>query len=301
MFLGVTAIKTAQKAALCAALGNIFWGFSFLLTKVALSAVDDPKLILAHRFIISTVCMSLFLLTGKEKLSFKGKSWKPITALLALQLSYYYFETYGILYTNSTIAGLVLAVVPVVTVGTGALFLKEYPTRRQALFCILPVAGVIIMTVSGKELGVVTALGIVFLMLTLLSSALFKTVNRQASQEFSPFERTFLVLSISAVFYTFWSLGEVSWSVADFVSPFLYWEYTVSVLSLSLLCSIGANLLVNYAIGRMSVFKVASFGSLSTLCSTVAGVVFLQEPVSVVLLLGAVLILVGIRQVTRAK
>lgn len=289
------------KAELFAALGNIFWGFSFLLTKVSLSVATDPKLILAHRFIISTVCMSLFLLTDREKLSFKGKNWKPITALLVLQLSYYYFETYGILYTNSTIAGLVLAVVPVVTVGTGALFLKEYPTRRQALFCIMPVAGVIIMTVSGKELGVVTALGIVFLMLTLLSSALFKTVNRRASQEFSPFERTFLVLSISAVFYTAWSMGEVSWSVADFVAPFLHWEYTVSVLSLSLLCSIGANLLVNYAIGKMSVFKVASFGSLSTLCSTVAGVVFLHEPMSITLLLGAVLILVGIRQVTKAK
>jgi drug/metabolite transporter (DMT)-like permease len=60
-------------------------------------------------------------------------------------------------------------------------------------------------------------------------------------------------------------------------------------------------MLVNYATGKMSVFKVASFGSLSTLCSTVAGVLFLQEPVSIALLLGAVLILVGIRQVNKAK
>ena len=69
-------------------------------------------------------------------------------------ISYYLFETYGILYTNSTISGLVLAMVPVVTIGTGALFLKEYPTTRQALFCSLPVAGVIIISVAGKSLEV---------------------------------------------------------------------------------------------------------------------------------------------------
>ena len=294
-------MKNTWKAELCAALGNIIWGFSFLLTKVGLSAVSDPKVMLAHRFLISSLVMAVFLLTGKNKLSFKNKNWKPIALLLVLQLSYYLFETYSVLYTNATISGLVLAVVPVVTIGTGVLFLREYPTRRQALFCIMPVAGVIIMTVSGKELGVVTPIGIGLLLLTLLTSALFKTVNRKAAQEFSPYERTFLVLSVSAVFFCVLGLKETNWDVGSFVAPLLQGKYLVSVLSLSLLCSIGANLLVNYATGKMSVFKVASFGSLSTLCSMVAGVVFLREPVSITLLLGAVLILVGIRQVTKAK
>ena len=221
--------------------------------------------------------------------------------LLLLQVSYYLFETYGILYTNATISGLVLAVVPVVAIGTGALFLREYPTRRQALFCILPVAGVIIMTISGKELGVVTPMGILFLALTLLSSALFKTVNRKAAQEFTSFERTFLVLSVSAIFFSVTALREVGWNAASFVAPLANIRYLLPVLCMSLLNSIGANMLVNYATGKMSVFKVASFGSLSTLCSTVAGVLFLQEPVSIALLLGAVLILVGIRQVNKAK
>lgn len=289
----------STKAIICAALGNIIWGFGFLLTKVALSAASTPTLILAHRFIISSLCMAMILFFGKKKISFKGKDWRPLALLLLLQVSYYLFETYGILYTNATISGLVLAVVPVVAIGTGALFLREYPTRRQALFCILPVAGVIIMTISGKDLGIVTPLGVVFLALTLLSSALFKTVNRKASQEFTPFERTFLVLSVSAVFFSLTALREVGWDAGSFVAPLANGKYLAPVLCLSLLNSIGANLLVNYATGQMSVFKVASFGSLSTLCSTAAGILFLHEPVSVALLLGAVLILVGIRQVNK--
>ena len=292
-------MKTATKAILCAALGNIIWGFSFLLTKVGLSAAPDPAVMLAHRFLLSTLTMGIMICTGKIKVSFKNKNWKPVLLLMLLQVSYYLLETYGVLYTNSTISGLVLAVVPVVTIGTGALFLREYPTRRQVLFCIMPVVGVIIMTLSGKELGVVTPLGILFLLLTLLASALFKTVNRKAAREFSPFERTFLVLSVSALFFALLGMQKVSWDVKTFVAPLLQWKYLLSVLCLSLLCSIGANLLVNYATARMSVFKVASFGALSTLCSTVAGIVFLQEPVSLTLLLGAALILVGIQQVSK--
>lgn len=289
------------KAVTCAALGNILWGFSFLFTKVGLSVAPNPNVMLAHRFTISALIMAIPILLGKEKISFKGKNWRPILLLLLMQSCYFLFETYGIVYTNSIIAGLVLAVVPVVTIGTGALFLKEYPTRRQALFCIMPVAGVIIMTVSGKELGVVTPIGIVCLLLTMLVSAVFKTANRKAALEFSAYERTFLVLVNSALVFSLVGMGSVGWDVMSFAAPLLQWKYLVCVASLGMLCSIAANLLVNYSAGHMSVFKLSSFGSLSTLCTMLAGVAFLKEPISVSLVAGAILILVGIRQVTKPK
>jgi len=293
--------ENTTKAVVCAALGNIIWGFSFLFTKIGLAMAPDPNVMLAHRFIVATLVMVVLTLTGKGKISLKGKNWKPLVLLLLMQTLYYVFETYGVLHTNTTIAGLVLAVVPVVTIGTGALFLREYPTRRQALFCILPVAGVIIMTVTGQELGVAKPLGILFLLLTMLVSALFKTVNRKASQEFSPFERTFMVLANSAAVFSVMGMASVDWNIGAFVAPLLHGKYLISILCLSLLCSIAANMLVNYASARMSVFKVSSFGSLSTLCSVLVGVIFLREPMNLALFLGAVLILVGIRQVTKPK
>lgn len=286
---------------LFAALGNIIWGFSFLFTKLGLSASPDPNVMLAHRFIIATLFMAVLLLSGKGKLSFKGKNWTPIVLMLIVQVLYYFLETYGVLYTNATISGLVLAVVPVVTIGTGALFLREYPTLRQALFCLMPVAGVILMTVSGKELGVVTPVGIVLLLLTLLSSAIYKTINRKAAEEFTTFERSFLVMANAAVVFSLVGMSAVDWNIKTFVAPLADMKYLMSVLCLGLLCSVAAQLLTNYASGKMSVFKMSSFGALSTLCSVFAGVVFLKEPMNITLLLGAVLILVGIRQVTKPK
>ena len=286
---------------LCAALGNILWGFSFMLKKLGLEFVPDPNVLLAHRFIISALCMAIPLALGKQKICFKGKNWKPILLMLLMQSSYFLFETYGVLYTNATVSGMVLAVVPVVTIATGALFLREYPTRRQALFGLMPVTGVIIMTVAGGELGVVRPLGIVFLLLTMLTSAVFKTATRMASKEFSTYERTFLVLANSAVVFSLVGMGAVDWDMQAFVAPLQEPKYLLSVGSLGLLCSVAANWLVNYASGHMSVFKVSSFGSLSTLVAVLAGVVFLSEPMSWSMWLGVVLILVGIRQVTKPK
>jgi drug/metabolite transporter (DMT)-like permease len=293
--------NTTVTAVLCAALGNIIWGFGFLFTKISLDVAPDPNVMLGHRFALSTLVMAVPILLGKQKISFKGKKWGPISLLLLLQISYYLFESYGILYTNSTISGLVLAVVPVVTIATGALFLKEYPSKWQILFCIMPVVGVILITVSGKELGVVTPIGVAFLLLTMLSSALYKTVNRKASAEFTPYERTFLVLAISAIVFNLSGMSAVKWDMAVYVAPLIQPRYVLSVLCLSLLSSILANLLVNYALGKMSLFKVSSFGALSTLCSAVAGVVFLKEPFSISLAVGGILILVGVNLITRSQ
>ena len=143
--------KQAALAIICITLGNVFWGFSFLFTRVALGVEGvNPNILLSHRFILSTVLMLIPVLLGRIKISFKGKHLGPVVILLLAQLAYFLTETYAVEATNATVSGLVLAVVPVVTIGTGILFLKEYPTKRQAFFCLLPVTGIILMTVSGK-------------------------------------------------------------------------------------------------------------------------------------------------------
>ena len=68
---------------------------------------------------------------------------------------------------------------------------------------------------------------------------------------------------------------------------------------LNVFCSVMCNLLVHYAAGKMPVVKLSSLGSLTTLCSMFAGALFLNEPMTHGLLFEAVLILVGIRQVTK--
>jgi len=285
---------------LFAILGNVFWGFSFLFIEVALEINgDDTNLLLAHRFILSTALMLLPLIFRKVRFSLKGKPFASLLVLMLMQLGYYFFETQGLLRTNSTFAGMVLAAVPLGAIVTGMLFLKEYPTKRQALFCLLPVAGIVIMTLSANELGVITPIGVLCLFLCMCCSALYKTANRKASIHFSSYERTLLITFISAVTFTIVSLASLNWDLRSFFAPLGNISYILPLLFLCVVCSILANLMVNYAASKMSVFKLASFGAISTLVSTFMGVIVLGDPVSWPLLGGAAMIIIGVQQVIR--
>lgn len=283
---------------LAALLGNVFWGLSFLFTRVALQKTA-PEIMLSFRFLISFALMNVPLLLGRQKISLRGKPLLPLLGLAVAEPVCFFSESYGILYTNATFAGVIVAVAPVFAIVLAALILKEYPSRRRLLFCLLPVAGVIVMVLSGKSLGVVTPAGVAFLLLNCVAIAFYRLFNRWGSRAFSSFERTYMVLLVCAVVFTTSALCSVRGDFSGYFAPLADPRFTLPVLALCLLCSIAANLLVNYAVGYMSVAKMSAFSSVITLVSTFAGVVLLKEPFNAITLVGTALIIVGIWQVSR--
>ena len=297
--LGLNIKKDSTALPLIAAyVGYSIWGLGNLFIKIA-QQFAMPNVVLSHRFSISALVMLILVLTKTIKISFKGKNLFPVILLAAVQYLYYLVESYAIKETNATLTGASAAVAPVVAVILAVIFLKEFPSGRQAFFCLLPIVGVILMTMAGKSLGVVSPLGIVFLVLTIVTAGAYKVINRKASEGFSPFERTFVMLLVSAVSFTVGALMDVSWDLNTYIAPLGVPAYLGSVLTLALVCSIGCNLLANYATGKLSVVKASSFGAILTLVSMVSGVVFLGEPINWSLGVGAALILVGIYQVTK--
>lgn len=282
----------------CAYLGHIIWGVSNLFTKIALE-YTTPEILLSMRFIVSTVLMLIWMVIRKKKLSFRGKSLAPISLLVAMQAAYFVFESYGIKYTNATVSGVVLAVVPVVAMVLAIFFLKEYPTRRQAVFCVFPTVGVMMMTLSASAIGAIRPIGILFLFLTCISSAIYKNANRKAALDYDAFTRTLLVLGVPAVLFTVMTGLDGKTTVASYFAPLKEPIFVLAVLVLGVFCSLAANLLVNFAVSRMQVVKLSSFGAVSTLVSMFSGVIFLQEPMNVWMFTGAILILWGVYQVTR--
>lgn len=295
---GHSGLRPVSRPMAAACLGHVIWGFSVLFTKLALQ-FSEPDVLLSVRFVTAVFLMTLLILFGKAKVSFRGKKRRPLILLACTEVLYFYFESYGILYTNATFAGVVLAVVPVVAIFLAILFLREFPTRRQAVFCILPVAGVMIMTAAGSSLGIIRPVGVVLLVCCCVTSAAYKTANRKSAEEFTPFERTYAVLAAAAVVFTVSAVRGAGGDLRVYLAPLSHPTFVFAVFMLSASCSVGANLLVNYAAGRMPVVQLSAFGSLTTLCSMFAGVVFLREPMTAGLFLGAVLILIGIRHVTK--
>ena len=291
--------KQYRFALLSALAGNAIWGFSFLFTRTALKVTAVPAVLLSMRFTIAFLIMTGMILLGKGSFRLKGKKVAPLLFLGIVEPVCFLLETYGILYTNATVAGVVMAVSPIVSIWLAALLLHEIPSRGQLLYCMVPVVGVILITVAGSDLGIVTPLGMILLLGNCFTAGAYRTANRKSAEEFSAFERTYAVVGISAVAFLVMAMIQLKGDVGAYLAPLGDVSYTASLLVLSVFCSVVAYLLVNYGSGLMSVAKMATFGAISTVCSTFAGVVLLKEPVSALVLVGAALIIWGVWQVTR--
>lgn len=290
-------VKKEQLPYVMATLGHVIWGLSYLFTKVGLQYAET-NVLLSVRFLLAFGLMNLLILIGKEHIRLRGKPWKPLALLAVAEPLYFFFETYGILYTNATFAGVVLAIVPVVSMGLAIPLLREYPTRRQALCSLLPVAGVVLMTIAGEAMGVIQPVGVVLLLCCCLTSALYRIANRKSSEAFTPFERTYMVLGASAVVFTARAL--ISSGAAGYKAAFAEGGFWFAVIMLSVFCSVAANMVVNFAAGRMEVVKLSMFGALTTVCSMAAGVLILGEPMNAMSFAGAALVIFGIWQVTKS-
>ena len=279
------------KATLAALLGYSIFGFSFLFTKIALG-VATPLVLISVRFLVAFLLLNLLLLLGKKRLSLKGK---PVGKLLLLGLVqpvlYFVLESYGVALTTAAFSGLMLGLVPVIGLVLGVLFLKESCTKLQALCTVLSVAGVAITGTGG--FGGNSPLGVVLLLGTAVCAALFTILSRSTAEHFSAFERTYVMIGLGSFAFTAAALMQNRSDLSALAEPLSRWEFWGPVLYLAAVSSIGAFLLLNYALNHISVGKTVIFSNYCTVVSVLAGILILGERFTLLQLAGVVLIVLS--------
>ena len=94
----------------CGIVGNIIWGTSYLFTRIAQQEAP-PMVQMSLRFLLAFLLLNLMILFGWEKINLRGKNLKPLIILSCVEPIYFFFESYGIYYSNSTFSGVTLAIV----------------------------------------------------------------------------------------------------------------------------------------------------------------------------------------------
>ena len=296
-------LKNRKQTAFLAGLGTcVIYGFSFMASRVALSHTE-PSVMLSIRFIVSMLVMLLLTATGRFRVDLRGK---PIGTFLLMGICqpviYFIGETSGIQYTNSSFAGIIIAIIPVVTALMSAVFLHERMSLATFAWILCSVAGAFVISLTQTSSGAVQLKGILYLMVAVISASVFYILSRYASDEFTPFERTFIMLLLGCVYFTGQAAVQHG---ADFI-PLMVSGLTdryvmIPVLYLSVLSSVVAFLLQNYAITYLELAKLTVLENIIPVISVTAGVLFLGEPFSLVQLIGMALILLGVWKVTTAK
>ncbi len=281
---------------MAAVAASLLFGLSFMFVKQSVNSVSAFTL-LAWRFTFAFLAMCAAALLGVFKLNLRGKDIKPLLLIALFQpLLYYLSETWGIALTTSSETGTVMACVPIVTLILSGVILKEPPTKLQAASIAVSVAGVLIIVLIKGLSASLNPLGYALLLVAMMSDSLFVIFSRKAAA-YTSTEKTFIMSAAGAVVFTVCALVEhtAAGTLRQFMLlPFTNMDFLLSLLYLSVACSVVAFVLCNYGISVIGATRSASLAVLTTVISVAAGVVFLGEPFSLAQGAATVLVLIGV-------
>ncbi len=288
--------KRSYLPELAASLMATIFGMSFMFTKLAL-ANHSPIELIAHRFLLAFVVMSILVFLKIIKINLKGKNMKNLFLLsFAQPILYFIFETYGIKYSASSQAGIMVALIPVVVAILGVLFLGEKNTKQEIFFILLSVAGVMYIAYGKQMEESSSIIGIVLLLGAVISSSAYSIISRKISKEFTSAERTYSMMLYGALAFN--AINIIAHikdnNINQYFSPWADSSFLFALLYLGIASSIIAFFLSNYSLTHLEASKASVFSNLATVVSIIMGVVFLKESFSMHQIWGSLMILVGV-------
>ena len=286
--------KGYSRAIAAAIATQVFWGLSFLASSIG-QEVSSPFVLMSYRFDIAIIVLTVPVLLGRQRLSLRGKNIKPLLLLGSMEPCLYFIgEQYGLKYSSSAFSGIMIAVIPIVTLVMAAVFLKEKPSGKQWLFSALSIAGIVIITLAENSGGSISLRGVALLCLAVVTGSAYSVVSCGLSAKFSVFERTYFMQMMGAVFFTTLALAENGGSIAAILAPAVNMRFLLSALYLALGASVAGYSLFNYAVSHAPMANVIIFQNLTTIVSVAAGIFILGESLTPVSLGAMLVVLAGI-------
>lgn len=274
------------------------FGFSFLFSKIALSYVTPIGLI-AYRFLIAFITFEILRQLKIIKINIKKEQMKYLIAVAFFQpILYFLFETFGLNLVSSGEAGMMIALIPIFVAILSSLIIKERPKPIQVLFILLSVTGVIIIQLSklGSESNS-EVLGFILLLLAVISAAMFNIASRTASQKaLRPMEVTYFMMLFGAFTFNIIYVIQliVEQRIGDYFTNLLYIDILLPIVYLGIVASIGGFFLVNLVLSKVPAHVSSIYANLSTIVAIIAGVILLDETITLYHIIGSIFIIIGV-------
>ncbi len=271
-------------------------GFSFLALKIALRSADTFDL-LAHRFTLAALSVLIFSFFRRGSVSMRpGDFIKILPYGIAYPVVFFFFQTLGMTQVSSSEAGIIYAVVPILTLIIAGILLKEKIRGIQAVFMILSITGVIFINLmNGFHLSNYSFTGFLMILISAVALALYNVLVRRLASDYSPFTIACAMNIMGFLFFNIIAVARhgTAGTLSVFFSPFTDVTFLITIFFLGVLSSLVTSLLSAYALKTLPAVHVGLFNNVGTIVSVLAGTIFLSEPFYWYHFIGIIAILAG--------
>ena len=164
----------------------MLWGTSFMFTSISVESVDPLSVVFARVLIAAIILTSVIYLKG-DRLPFKGTDWLAFIAMgFVGNLLPFFLISWGQLSVNSGIAGMIMAIMPLMTMLLAHYLIEgETLNRYKIIGFIFGISGVTILLGPVFEGGGRALLGGIAILIAATSYAV-NTILVRRLPKFSP-------------------------------------------------------------------------------------------------------------------
>ena len=273
-------------------LAVIFWGLSFVATKIALETIPVFTLIFI-RFLLGSIFFTLLILKrGFPRFSPEGHRLVVLTAFFEPVL-YFIFETMGLKYTSAPKASLIIATIPLAVLVAAGYVLKERAPISGFVGILISLTGIWFLITGSQDFkwdfqGAL--IGDLLIFGAVISATVYIVCARHLGKRYSSIEITTMQTLYGTIFFVFpfaWEFPGVQWSLISGRSM-------ASLVYLTIFATISAYLLYNHALTKIPAAKAAIFINGIPLVTIIGAWLMLGETLTPVQTGGGFLVLAAI-------
>lgn len=281
---------------LLSVLAIVLWGMSYIWSDRLIALGVPISYFVPLRIFVAGIILLLFnILTKNFCLIARKDIWKFLLLALFEPLIYFFCETYGIKETGSpTISAMIIASVPIFSVGAGALFFKERISILNGFGIAVTLAGIcLVLLKQGGDEGVPQnfILGVVLLMIAVFSEVGHASLTKLLADGYKPQVIVMYQFLIGTVYFLPFFLTR---GIENFDARHVSWEVLEPILCLAVLCSSLAFSLWAMAIKKLGVGKSSVFLAMMCVATALVAEVIGREHLSLFQWLGVLIAVLGI-------
>jgi drug/metabolite transporter (DMT)-like permease len=282
-------------------LAVIFWGVSFVATKVALEDVE-PVTVVWLRFAIGVGMLGIAVLARRQRKKMLHSDIGYFALLGFLGITFHqWLQSTGLQTAQATTTAWIVATTPIFMALLGWLLLRESLNAAQILGITLAALGVILVvsngdfsTLVGGQFG---APGDLLVLISAPNWAVFSVLSRRGLQRYAAAQMVFYIMVFGLLFTTvLFLLGPGFADIAN-----LSTRGWAAIVFLGVFCSGLAYIFWYDGLEALPVAQVGAFVYLEPFITVVFAALFLKEPLLLSSVLGGITILIGVWLVQKKK
>ena len=295
---------TTQKQILYHAVAFIvvtIWGSTFVFTKLLLLGGLSPAQIFTLRFIIAYALLLVYCFT--KGIRWVASSWQDELLMAALGVTggslYFLTENSAMNYTTTTNTSLLVSLSPLVATALITIFYKSQRlNKRQSLGTLMAAVGVVLVVLNGHFVLHLSPYGDLLAFSAALCWGVYSLLMIRASSRYGTVfitRKVFFYGLLSMIPYYIWRPGLGIEQLA--AQPQLIWN----LLFLGCIASMVCFLAWNWVLKKLGAVVATNYVYLNPVVTIIFAWMILSEQITIYLLLGTALILLGMYLADKKK